>query len=186
VLTTDRLRLRRWRDEDRAPFAALNADPDVMRYFPSTLTRAQSDAMVDAIEEDFAARGWGLWAVEVVGGAPFIGFVGLNVPGFEAAFTPCVEIGWRLAKEHWGHGYASEAAREVLRFGFEDAGLDEIVSFTSVENTPSQAVMTRIGMVRDPAEDFDHPRLAIGHWLRRHVLYRLSREQWLAKTPDSG
>jgi RimJ/RimL family protein N-acetyltransferase len=186
TLTTDRLLLRPWRDADRAPFAALNADTEVMRYFPLPLTREESDTFADSIEASLEARGWGLWAVEVVDVAPFIGFVGLNVPGFDAVFTPCVEVGWRLAKEHWGKGYASEAARAALAFGFDRAGFDEIVSFTSVENRPSQAVMVRIGMTRDPRDDFDHPRLPEGHWLRRHVLYRLTRQQWLAKSTDSG
>jgi len=174
-LTTERLLLRPWRASDREPFAALNADPEVMRYFPAPLTRAESDAMVDAIIENFAMRGWGLWAVEVIDCAPFVGFVGLNVPGFETVFTPCVEIGWRLAREHWGKGYASEAARAALQHGFEDVGLDEILSWTATTNLQSQAVMARIGMTHDPADDFDHPRLAEGHPLRRHVLYRMGR-----------
>jgi RimJ/RimL family protein N-acetyltransferase len=185
-LTTKRLLLRPWRDTDRAPFAALNADPEVMRYFPAPLTRAESDAMVDAITENFAARGWGLWAVEVVDDARFAGFVGLNVPGFEAAFTPCVEVGWRLAKEQWGKGYAAEAARAAVQFGFDGLDLDEILSWTATANLPSQAVMERIGMTHDPAGDFDHPRLPEGHWLRRHVLYRLPREVHLASLPGLG
>ncbi|MGH8979255.1 MAG: GNAT family N-acetyltransferase [Acidimicrobiia bacterium] len=185
-LRTERLVLRTWRASDRAPFAALNADPEVMRYFPSTLTREESDAFVDRIEGRFAARGWGLWAVEVVHGAPFIGFVGLNPAEFEAAFTPCVEIGWRLAKAHWGKGYASDAARAVLRYGFERLELAEIVSFTSTVNGPSRAVMERIGMTRDPADDFDHPSLDPGHALHRHVLYRLSAAKWLASVTDLG
>lgn len=174
-LRTERLVLRRWRDSDRAPFAALNADPVAMEHFPSTLDRAQSDALVDRIEVDLDERGWGLWAVEAPDRAPFVGFVGLNVPGFEAHFTPCVEVGWRLAREHWGNGYATEAARAAVTFGFDELGLDEIVSFTSTTNTRSQAVMVRLGMTRDPADDFDHPRLEPGHRLRRHVLYRLRR-----------
>jgi RimJ/RimL family protein N-acetyltransferase len=180
TLTTDRLLLRPWRPSDRAPFAALNADPEVMRYFPKLLTREESDAFVDRIEANFAARGWGLWAVEVIDGPEFIGFVGLNVPGFEAAFTPCVEVGWRLAKEHWGNGYATEAARAATHYGFQVLELDEIVSFTSTVNRPSRAVMERIGMTHDAAEDFDHPNVPPGHELCRHVLYRL------AKMPDSG
>jgi RimJ/RimL family protein N-acetyltransferase len=177
-LRTERLVLRPWRDSDRAPFAALNADPEVMRYFPAPLTRAESDAMADAVTGNFATRGWGLWAVEVVAGPPFVGFVGLNVPGFETVFTPCVEVGWRLAREHWGQGYASEGARAALRYGFEVVGLDEILSWTATTNVPSQAVMQRIGMTHDPGDDFDHPRLSEGHPLRRHVLYRLPRDRW--------
>jgi len=177
-LRTERLVLRPWRDADRGPFAALNADPEVMRYFPAPLTRGESDAMVDALSENFATRGWGLWAVEVVDGPAFVGFIGLNVPGFEAVFTPCVEVGWRLAKEHWNQGYASEGARAALRYGFEVVGLDQILSWTATTNAPSQAVMQRIGMTHDPGDDFDHPRMPEGHPLRRHVLYRMPRARW--------
>lgn len=175
ILRTDRLVLRGWREPDREPYAAMNADPRVMEHFPGTMTRAESDAHVDAIAEHFATRGYGLWAVEVPGEAEFIGFVGLSVPRFQAHFTPAVEVGWRLAAEWWGRGYATEAAREAVRFGFEDAGLDEIVSFTAPMNERSRAVMRRLGMTRDPADDFDHPALPAGHRLRRHVLYRLRR-----------
>jgi RimJ/RimL family protein N-acetyltransferase len=178
TLRTDRLVLRGWREPDREPYAAMNADPRVMEHFPGTMTRAESDAHVDAIVEHFAARGYGLWAVEVPGEAEFIGFVGLSVPRFQAHFTPAVEVGWRLTPSAWGRGYATEAARESLRFGFEDAGLAEIVSFTAPVNERSQAVMRRLGMRRDPAGDFDHPALPPGHRLRRHVLYRLSRAGW--------
>jgi len=173
TLRTDRLVMRGWRETDREPYAAMNADPRVMEHFPGTMSRAESDAHVDAIAEHFARRGYGLWAVEVPGEAEFIGFVGLNVPRFEAHFTPAVEVGWRLVPESWGHGYATEAAREAVRFGVEDAGLAEIVSFTAPANERSQAVMRRLGMTRDPADDFDHPALPPGHRLRRHVLYRL-------------
>jgi ribosomal-protein-alanine N-acetyltransferase len=151
-----------------------------MEHFPGTMTRAESDAHVDAIAEHFAARGYGLWAVEVPGEAEFIGFVGLSVPRFQAHFTPAVEVGWRLATFAWGRGYATEAAREALRFGFEEAGLAEIVSFTAPVNERSRAVMRRIGMTHDPAGDFDHPALPPGHRLRRHVLYRLSSPDWRA------
>jgi RimJ/RimL family protein N-acetyltransferase len=169
---TERLLLRQWREEDREPFAKLNADPETMRYFVSTMTREESDATVDWATALIDERGWGLWAVEVVGGAPFIGFVGLNLPRFRPEW---VEVGWRLRREHWGNGYATEAAREALRFGFEELGLDEIVSFTSVPNTPSRRVMERIGMTHDPTRDFDHPGVPEGHPLRRHVLYAISR-----------
>ncbi len=169
-LRTERLLLRQWRDSDREPFAELNADPETMRYFPATIAREESDAFVDRVSELIAERGWGLWAVEVVGGSPFVGFVGLNVTRFEP-LVGAVEIGWRLRREHWGKGYATEAAREALRFGFEELGLEEIVSFTSVENTPSRRVMERIGMTRDPSRDFDHPGIPAGHPLQRHVLY---------------
>lgn len=175
TLRTERLLLRPWRESDREPYAALNADPEVMRHFPSTLTRAESDASVDRIVDGFARRGWGLWAVEVDGGAPFVGFVGLDEPAWEAHFTPCVEVGWRLARAHWGKGYATEAARAAVAFGFDVLGLDEIVSFTVPANSASRAVMERLGMTHDEPGDFDHPRLPEGHPLRRHVLYRLLR-----------
>ena len=174
-LRTERLVMRRWRDEDRDPFAELNADPAVMEHFPAVLTRAESDAFVDRIEVAFEQQGFGLWAVEVVGGSPFIGFVGLAVPAFDAHFTPAVEVGWRLAQEHWGHGYATEAARRALVVAFDDLGLDEVVSFTFVGNDRSRQVMERLGMTRDPADDFEHPSLPEGHRIRRHVLYRLAR-----------
>ena len=182
VLRTPRLILRRWRVADRGPFAALNADPEMMAHFPATLTPAESDALADRIEAHLADRGFGLWAVEVPGVAPFAGYVGLAVPTFEAPFTPCVEIGWRLRRDAWGRGYATEAAGRVLAHGFETLGLGEIVSFTTVGNGPSQAVMRRIGMHTDPAEDFDHPNVAEGHPVRRHVLYRLRADEWRART----
>lgn len=174
MLVTERLVLRRWRDGDRGPFADMNADPAVMEHFPATLTRAESDALVDRIEAEFSTRGFGLWAVEVAETGSFIGFTGLSVPRFDAHFTPAVEIGWRLARSAWGHGYASEAARRVLRFAFEERRLAEVVSFTATGNLRSQAVMRRIGMTHDPADDFDHPLLPEGHRLRRHALWRMS------------
>jgi len=167
--------LRQWRAADRAPFAAMNADPVVMAYFPAPLTRAESDAFADAIEAHHRVHGFGLWALELPGVAPFAGFVGLSVPGFTAPFTPCVEIGWRLAAAHWGRGYATEAARAVLAHAWDVVGLDEVVSFTTAGNDRSRAVMTRIGMRHDRAADFDHPRLVAGHPLRPHVLYRIER-----------
>jgi RimJ/RimL family protein N-acetyltransferase len=178
TLTTQRLVLRPWRDADIDPFAALNADPVVMEHFPATLTPAEATSLAEGIQQDLAERGFGWWAAEIPGEAPFIGFIGLSVPTFEAQFTPCVEIGWRLAKEHWGRGYAKEGARECLRFGFEDLALKEIVSFTAIPNLRSQAVMQRLGMTHDPADDFDHPKLPEGHPLRRHVLYRIGRSAW--------
>jgi ribosomal-protein-alanine N-acetyltransferase len=176
-LRTDRLLLRRWSDADREPFAMMNADPRVMEHYPHALSRDESDDFVDRIEAHFEERGFGLWAVEIVGVAPLVGFVGLQVPRFDAHFTPCVEVGWRLAHEHWGHGYASEAARAALASGFHDHDLDEIVAMTVPANTRSMAVMQRIGMTRNPADDFDHPRLPEGHRLRRHVLYRIGRNR---------
>ncbi len=173
-LSTERLILRRWREADREPFAALNADPDVMDYFPSRLTRAQSDQLISRIEAGFDQRGYGLWALELRATDELIGFTGLDTPSFEAHFTPAVEVGWRLARSAWHNGYATEAARASLAFGFEEAGLEEIVSFTSIVNLRSRAVMERIGMTHDPADDFDHPDLEVGDRLSRHVLYRMS------------
>jgi len=175
TLRTPRLLLRGWRDEDLAPFAALNADPAVMEHFPAVLGRAESDALAARIAAQFDARGFGLWAVEAPGVAPFLGFVGLAVPRFTAPFTPCVEIGWRLARDFWGRGYALEAAQAAFDFAWGPADLAALVSFTAPANRRSVALMERLGMRRDPAEDFDHPLLAEGHRLRRHVLYRIAR-----------
>jgi len=180
-LRTDRLRLRPWREDDLGPFAALNADPAVCEFLPAPLSREESDAFAARIARDLESRGFGLWALELPGRVPFAGFVGLAVPGFRAPFTPCVEVGWRLAREHWGHGYATEGAREALRFGFEEAGLGEVVSFTVPANRRSRAVMERLGMTRRPEDDFEHPGLPAGHALRRHVLYRLDRGTWAAE-----
>lgn len=173
TLRTDRLVLRPWRAEDRPPFAALNADPQVMEWFPSTMTREESDAFADQIERRFQDHGWGLWAVEVPGVAPFIGFVGLH-PADTTLGYPSVEIGWRLATAFWGHGYAPEGALAVLGFGFERLQLEEIVSFTSVGNAKSRRVMAKIGMTHRAADDFDHPRLAATSPQSRHALYRIS------------
>jgi RimJ/RimL family protein N-acetyltransferase len=175
ALRTERLILRPWREEDLVPFAALNADPAVMEHLPGTLSRAQSDALAARIRAEMAEYGFGLWAVEVPGIAPFIGFTGLAVPRFSEHFTPCVEIGWRIARELWGRGYAPEAARAALAHGFGPLGLDEIVSFTSVANVRSRRVMEKLGMTHDPRDDFEHPSLAVGHPLRAHVLYRIRR-----------
>jgi RimJ/RimL family protein N-acetyltransferase len=177
-LSTARLLLRRWRDADREPFALLNADPSVMEYFPARLGRSDSDALIAKIEAGFDQRGYGLWALELRATGEFVGFTGLDIPSFEAHFTPAVEVGWRLLRSAWGHGYATEAGRASLAFGFESAGLEEIVSFTSAANTRSRAVMARIGMTHDPGDDFDHPGLPEGDRLRRHVLYRTSACAW--------
>lgn len=181
TLATERLRLRPWRDEDLALFAALNADPRVMAHYPKTLDRAESDAVAERIRARLAARGFGLWAVEVPGVAAFVGYVGLAEPAFLAHFTPCIEIGWRLAFAHWGNGYATEAAKAVLAHAFGPFKLDEIVSFTVPANRRSRAVMERLGMRRSPHEDFDHPNLPEGHPLRPHILYRVSRADWVAR-----
>ena len=184
--TTERLVLREWRDEDRAPFAAMNADPRVAEFLSRPLDRAGSDTLVDRIVAHWAEDGHGLWAVERREDERFIGFVGLALPNFQAAFTPCVEVGWRLAPDSWGHGYATEAAREALRFGFEDLGLEEIVSFTVPANVRSQAVMERLGLTRDPSDDFAHPSFPVGHPLHDHVLYRLRRSDWSARRAESA
>jgi RimJ/RimL family protein N-acetyltransferase len=177
TLRTKRLILRPWRGDDLEPFAALNADLEVMRNFPGTLDRERSDAMAERIQSRLADDGFGLWAAEVPGVAPFIGFIGLARPQFEAHFTPAVEVGWRLARAYWGRGYAPEGARVAVAFGFDVAGLDEIVSMTIPDNEASQRVMQKLGMTRDPADDFDHPNLP--DWdRRRHVLYRLRRVDW--------
>jgi RimJ/RimL family protein N-acetyltransferase len=172
-LTTPRLLLRPWRDADLEPFAALNADPEVMAHFPKPLDRTESDQVAARMRTAFAQRGFGWWAVEVPGKAPFIGFIGLSVPSFAAHFMPCVEIGWRLARAHWGKGYATEGAQAALDFAFGKLGLREVVAFTTTTNLPSQAVMRRLGMRHSPADDFDHPNLPEGHRLRRHVLYSI-------------
>ena len=175
VLHGPRVSLRSWRADDLDVLAALNADPRVMQHFPQVLAREDSAAMIGRMQAGIDARGWGNWALEV--GGRCIGFVGLSVPSFDAHFTPCTEIGWRLAFDAWGRGYATEAARLALAYGFAVAGLAEIVSFTAACNTRSMAVMQRIGMSRHPTDDFDHPHLP-GHPLQRHVLYRLHRTHW--------
>lgn len=182
-LETARLRLRPWTAADREPFAAMNADPAVMEFFPAPLAREASDAMVDGFMRGIDERGWGNWAVELREGGDFIGFIGISIPKRTYAFSPCVEVGWRLAKPYWGHGYASEGAREALRFGFEHAGLDEIVSFTALLNVRSQKVMQRIGM-RNANEDFRHPALPEGHALQPHCLYRITRPQWAGRVSE--
>ncbi len=179
TLRTERLVLRRWQPEDRAHFAEMNADPAVMEFFPSMLTRSESDALAERFDAEFDVRGDGVFAVEVTGGEGFVGFVGLHAFTSEEPsplpFAPGVEVGWRLAHAVWGRGYAPEAARACLSFGFDELHLDEIVSFTSVVNERSRQVMRKIGMRRDPADDFDHPRVPVGHLLRPHVLYRIGR-----------
>lgn len=182
MIRTDRLLLRRWRDSDRAPFAAMNGDPAVMEHMQGLMSAEASDAFLERIERHWDEHGWGLWAVEVRGVELFVGYVGLWPADYVA--NGVVEVGWRLARAHWGNGYATEGAAEALRFGFTDVGLDEIVSFTVPQNVRSRRVMERIGLVRDAAGDFDHPRVdpvAYPH-LVPHVFYRLTRQGWLAAT----
>jgi len=176
---TGRLVLRRWRDADRAPFAAQNADPEGMRWFASTLSRAESDAMVDRILAHWERHGWGPWAAELRATGEFIGFLGLLVPRFPLPGNPGVEVGWRLDRAHWGHGYATEGARSALDMGFGELGLHEIVAVTALGNQRSRAVMMRLGL-RDAGIEFDHPGVPEGHAVRRHCLYRIERAEWLA------
>jgi RimJ/RimL family protein N-acetyltransferase len=176
-IATERLLMRRWRPSDREPFAALNADRRVMELLPGCLSAAQSDAYMEGIEAHFERHGFGLWALQVRSSKRLIGLTGLNTVAFDAHFTPAVEVGWRLAHSAWGHGYATEAARAALAFGFERVQLDEIVSMTSLPNSRSRAVMQRIGMSYDPSDDFDHP-LVRSRRMRAHVLFRLSAARW--------
>ncbi len=174
MLRTERLLLRQWRESDRVPFAAMHADPVVMEHFPSTLTADQSDEFVDRMTTHLDEHGWGLWATEVIDTGEFIGFIGLWPAGFDPfRAEELVEVGWRLTRSAWGNGYATEGARAALAYAFDVLELTEVVSFTSATNVRSRAVMERIGMTRDPAGDFDHPRLPEGHPLRPHVLYRI-------------
>jgi RimJ/RimL family protein N-acetyltransferase len=185
-LTTPRLTLRHWVASDRAPFAELNADPIAMAFMPRLLTALQSDEFAGRAQAGIEARGWGLWAVQLRAGGPFLGCVGLSVPAFSARFTPCVEASWRLLPRYWGNGYATEAARAACRFGFESLMLEEVLAFTVPGNTRSRAVMERVGMAHEARDDFDHPRLPLGDRLCRHVLYRLSRAAWSSQSGTSA
>jgi RimJ/RimL family protein N-acetyltransferase len=173
---------------DRAPFFALNTHPSVVESLGSSPTRAESDDMIERYSAEMLREGWGLWAVEEAGegGAPFVGMVGLHRVRPELPCAPAVEIGWRLHPGYWGQGYATEAAAAALRFGFEEGGLTEIVAFTTTLNTRSQAVMTRIGMLRDAEGDFDHPSVPEGSPLRRHVLYRVTAGGWAGEGEGGG
>lgn len=176
---TERLRLRQWRASDRKVFAELNADARVMAYFPAPLTRSESDVMADRCEALIEKRGWGFWAVEEIGRSDFIGFVGLHIPVDELPCSPCVEVGWRLAYDYWGKGYATEAAIGALSIGFDRLELDEVVAFTAVQNRRSRSVMERLGMQED-SDTFEHPQVPAGHTLREHCLYRMTAGQWLS------
>ena len=178
-LDTERLRLRQWQAEDYPPFALINADPDVMAFYPACLTVAESDSLAQKIEALLKQKGWGFWAVELKNEGNFIGFVGLHEPQYELPFKPCIEIGWRLAKNYWGRGYATEAAQAALKFAFEKLRLDEVVSFTSLNNRRSEAVMQRLHMV-NTGNNFEHPSIAVGHPLREHLLYKITKAQWKA------
>jgi RimJ/RimL family protein N-acetyltransferase len=185
MIETDRLLLRPWESRDREPFARLNSDPRVMEFMPACLSRADSALLADRIEDHFREHRFGLYAAELRKDRQFIGFIGLAVPGFKAHFAPCVEIGWRLSADFWGRGLATEGAQGVVHHAFEFLGLEDLVSFTVPANVRSRRVMEKIGMTRDPAEDFDHPNLPEGHPLRRHVLYRLRRSDWEFATRTS-
>jgi RimJ/RimL family protein N-acetyltransferase len=178
TLTTPRLLLRPWREDDLPAFAALNADPEVMRYFRAPLTRTESDERVQRIRDHFVRHGFGMWAVEIPGEVPFIGQVGLAWVPFEEYFTPCVEIGWRLARAHWRKGFATEGAAAALDFAFDRLGQTEVVAFTVPANLRSRRVMERLGMTHAGGEEFDHPGIPPGHEMRRHVLYRIGRARW--------
>jgi RimJ/RimL family protein N-acetyltransferase len=175
AVTTERLILRQWRDEDREPFAALNADSVVMEFFARPLTRAESDASLDRLRTDIQRNGYGFWAVEVKDGPRFVGFVGLREVRDPLPFAPAHEAGWRLAREYWGRGYATEAGTAALAFGFDQLGLDEIVAYAVAENVRSRRVMHRLGMLYNADEDFDDRLWPGGESYRRHVVYRKRR-----------
>jgi RimJ/RimL family protein N-acetyltransferase len=183
ILQTPRLILRTWQDSDIEPFSMMNQDPEVMRFFPSLLTPEESASRVDWQLRHFKEQGFCCYAVELKSTGEFIGFVGLAIPLFEAPFMPAVEIGWRIAKTHWNKGYATEAAKYVLNHAFNHLNLPEVVSFTAIQNRTSRRIMEKIGMTHDPKDDFDHPKLAEGHPLRQHVLYRITADQ--IKVKDS-
>jgi RimJ/RimL family protein N-acetyltransferase len=177
TIETPRLLLRHWKDSDIEPWVAMNADPRVTEFFSSTYTRAISEAAAMLRRRELDDLGYGWWVVEVRGGAPFAGVVVLGEVPFEAHFTPAREVGWRFAPEHWGNGYATEGARGALDHAFAALGWHEVVAMTAVQNLRSQRVMRRLGMTRDPADDFEHPKVEEGHPLRRHVLYRIPKRQ---------
>lgn len=181
ILETKRLILRPWKIEDLELFAQLNADPRVMEYFPSPLSRQESDQMAKKTRDLFDQHGWGLWAVSIKNGSSFIGYIGLAPVKFSSHFTPAIEIGWRIAHEFWGKGYATEGAKACLTFGFETLHLPEIVSFTVPDNVRSRNVMEKIGFHYDPKDDFDHPLLPEGDPLKRHVLYRINAKQYFSE-----
>ena len=175
-IRTERLVLRQWQKSDLAAFALLNADPEVMRYFPALLSRSESDAIALRCQDLIAERGWGFWAAQELETKTFIGFMGLHIPAAALPCSPCVEIGWRLAKPHWHKGFATEGAKACLEYAFQSLNLPEVVSFTSIHNANSEAVMKRLGMRRDPST-FAHPSIPQGHWLSEHCLYRLAIPQ---------
>lgn len=182
ILSTERILLRTWQESDLLPFAQMNADKEVMAYFPDTLTAQETATLVERIKTHIQLNGFGLWAAELKETKAFIGFIGLSLPTFSAHFTPCVEIGWRLARPYWGQGLATEGAKAVLAYGFNHWKLEEIVSFTTMNNQRSRRVMKKIGLIHYTEDDFVHPNLALDHPFSRHVLYRLSHKQWQQST----
>jgi 3-dehydroquinate dehydratase/shikimate dehydrogenase len=185
-LQTERLLLRQWRDDDYEPWAALNADPRVMEFYPKTLPKEESVDLGAWLRGRIAERGWGLWAAELRADGHFIGFIGLQQVPFQANFTPAVEVGWRLAHDAWGRGLATEGARACLDYAFDELQLDEVIAMTSTPNLRSMRVMEKIGMHRNPADDFDHPRIPLGHRLHRHVLYRISASDHYRPNSDAA
>lgn len=181
IVRTQRLILRPWRETDLEPFAKLNADPKVMEFYPSVMTRDNSDALAMKFQREFKGRGYGFWAIEVPGIADFIGYVGLNYWNLDMPFAPCVDVGWRLDSSFWGHGYATEGAEASLHFGFKMLKLFEIVAMATINNTRSKRVMERLGMTTDSAENFEHPKVPKGDPLSWRVLYRLSEKDWSSK-----
>lgn len=184
ALRTQRLLLRAWQEEDRAPFAALNADPVVMEHFPAPLSRAESDQAIDLFVERWRDQGYGLWAAERRDTGEFVGFVGLAWASFEAWFTPAVEVGWRLARRHWGHGFATEGGRAALGYAFDVLGVPQVASFTAVRNVRSWRVMERLAMRR--AGEFEHPRVPVGHPARPHVRYQVTAGEWAGERPAAS
>jgi len=182
TIKTERLILRPWKEEDLESLSRLNADPRVMEFFPGLLTREESAARLECYAKHILNHGWGLWAVSVPGVSDFIGWIGLWRIGFEAHFTPAIEVGWRLLPEFWGQGYATEGARAAIQYGFNTLKLDEIVSITVPANLRSRRIMEKLGMHRDPKDDFDHLKVPEGHALRRHVLYRITAREWQRQT----
>ncbi len=182
ILTTERLILRPWQESDIEPFARLNADPRVMEFFPETRNRQQSCEELNRIKAHFEEHGWGFWAVSVIDGADFIGFIGLKYFNLFPQIPQTVEIGWRLAFEYWGKGYATEGAQESLKYGFNDLNFEEIIAITAVQNTPSRNVMKKLGMHHNHEDDFDHPHIPEGNKVKRHVLYRLKKQEWNFKS----
>jgi len=180
---TSRLRLRQWRDQDFKAFAKMNADAKVMEYYPSIITSEQSDELADKIQERIKENGWGFWALELKSTNTFIGFTGLNEPSYDLPVTPCIEIGWRLARKHWGNGYVTEAARKCLDVAFESLKLSTVYSFTSIQNKKSEAVMQRLNML-NLEQNFEHPIIPIGNPLREHVLYKITKLEWSNAPPE--